>query len=121
MLIPSPREVDTLIRTVRKGNLIKQAEIRRHLAGKHMADTTCPLVTGISVRIAAEAAEEEARAGKSNITPYWRVIADDGSLNPKLPGGIEGQSERLRDEGHRILPGRGKRPPRVDLSPSKVS
>jgi hypothetical protein len=46
MLIPRPREIDMLIRTIRNGNLIKQAEIRRHLAGKHMADTTCPLATG---------------------------------------------------------------------------
>jgi alkylated DNA nucleotide flippase Atl1 len=121
MLIPSPREVDTVIRTIRKGKLMTQTAIRNYLAGKHLADTTCPLVTGIDVRIAAEVAEEEARAGKTRITPYWRVVKDDGSLNPKLPGGIQAQSGRLRDEGHRILPGRGKRPPRVDLRASKAS
>ena len=87
--------------------------MRAALARKYDADVACPLLTGIFVRIAAEAAEEEAAAGKTRITPYWRVLKDDGSLNPKFPGGVERQEERLRDEGHRILPARGKRPPRV--------
>jgi alkylated DNA nucleotide flippase Atl1 len=73
------------------------------------------------VRIAAEAAEEAAREGKTRITPYWRVVKDDGSLNPKFPGGVQQQSERLREEGHHILPAKGKRPPRVDLSAFKAS
>ena len=113
MLIPSPYQVDAAIRTVRRGKLITVTEIRRILAKKHMTDMTCPLTTGIFVRIAAEAAEEAAREGKLRITPYWRVVKDDGSLNPKFPGGVEAQAERLRDEGHQIVPGQGKRPPRV--------
>lgn len=113
MLLPSPREVDEFIRTVRKGSVIPVSEIRQALAQRYAADVTCPLVTGMFVRIAAEAAEEDAAAGKTKITPYWRVIKEDGSLNPKFPGGVERQAERLRGEGHRIVPGRGKRPPRV--------
>ena len=115
MLVPSPREVDTFIRTVRKGSVTTVSQIREFLAGKHSADVTCPLTTGIFVRIAAEAAEEDASTGKSKITPYWRVLKDDGSLNPKFPGGVHRQAEKLREEGHRILPGTGKRPPRVAL------
>ena len=88
----------------------------RRTRAKYDADVACPLLTGIFVRIAAEAAEEEAAAGKTRITPYWRVLKDDGSLNPKFPGGVERQEERLRDEGHHIdSPARGKRPPRVLL------
>ncbi len=116
MLLPSPVEVDAQIRTVRNGSLITVTQIRETLALKYEADVTCPLVTGIFVRISAEAAEEDAAAGKTKITPYWRVVKDDGSLNPKFPGGVERQAERLREEGHRILPGRGKRPPRVAIS-----
>src|SRR5258708_3236425 len=115
MLIPSPREVDALIRTVSKGSLITVSKVREFLAGKDSADVTCPLTTGIFVRIAAEAAEEEAQSGKAGVTPYWRVVKDDGSLNPKFPGGAERQAERLRAEGHRILPARGKQPPRVGI------
>lgn len=113
MLIPSPRDVDALIRTVRKGDLITVARLRQDLAARYAADVTCPLTTGISVRIAAEAAEEEARAGQTRITPYWRVIKDDGSLNPKFPGGVEVQAARLREEGHTI--DRTRKVPRVVL------
>ena len=102
MLVPSPRDVDAYIRTVPKGRLVTVKRIREFLAGKYATDITCPLTTGIFVWIAAEAAEEAAREGKARITPYWRVIKDDGSLNPKFPGGVEAQAERLRDEGHRI-------------------
>src|SRR5262245_58747994 len=116
MLLPSPREVDAVIRGVRKGSVITVGQIREVLAKKYMANVACPLVTGIFVRIAAEAAEEEAAEGKSRITPYWRVVKDDGSLNPKFPGGVARQEERLRDEGHRIVAARGKRPPRIALA-----
>jgi hypothetical protein len=115
MVIPNPREVDSLIRTVRKGSLITMSQIRQELSHRHMADVACPLVTGIALRLSAEAAEEDAAAGKKRITPYWRVIGDDGSLYPRLPGGVKRQSERLRDEGHSIAVGVGKRRPRVVL------
>jgi len=113
MLIPSPRQVEAIIRAVRKGGLITVTQMREVLAAQHMTETTCPLTTGIFVRIAAEAAEEDAKSGKSRITPYWRVVKEDGSLNPKFPGGAARQAQRLRAEGHRILPAKGTRPPRV--------
>jgi len=94
------------------------SQIREYLAARYAVDTACPLATGIFVRIAAEAAEEDARAGKARITPYWRVVKEDGSLYPKFPGGVSRQAERLRAEGHRIVPGNGKRPPRVALRPA---
>ena len=42
-----------------------------------------------------------------------RVVKDDGSLNPKFPGGAEAHASRLQAEGYMILPGKGKKPPRV--------
>jgi hypothetical protein len=116
MLVPSPVEVEAFIRTVRPGSVTTVSRIREFLAGKYSADVTCPLTTGIFVRIAAEAAEEDASAGKARITPYWRVLKDDGSLNPKFPGGVDRQAKNLRAEGHRIVPGTGQRPPRVASS-----
>ncbi len=113
MLIPRPLDVDTLIRKVRKGKLATQAQIRERLAKEYKADTACPITTGIFVRIAAETAEEDFRLGKKSITPYWRVIKNDGGLNEKLPGGVRAQSERLKKEGYRIEPGKGKKPPKV--------
>ena len=113
MFIAKPLEVDALIRLTKKGMLITVAEIRSKLARDHKTNTTCPLTTGIFVRIAAETAEEDAQNGKKRITPYWRVVRDDGSLNEKFPGGVKTQSQRLKEEGHSIAPGRGKKPPRV--------
>jgi hypothetical protein len=113
MLIPRPLDVDALVRQVQTGRLATVDQIRDRLARDYQADLTCPLTTGIFLRIAAEAAEEDASRGERDITPYWRVIKGDGSLNEKLPGGVEAQAHRLRSEGHTIEPGKGKRPPRV--------
>ncbi|MBI3404995.1 MAG: MGMT family protein [Acidobacteria bacterium] len=113
MLIPRPLDVDALIRTVIKGKLVTQGQIRKNLARAHHADVTCPITTGIFCRISAEAAEEERRAGKKNVTPYWRVVRDDGSLIEKFPGGPKSQARLLRAEGHSLTPAKGRKPPKV--------
>lgn len=112
MLIPTPKLVDDLIRQVPKGKLVMVSEMRRKLATDFAADVTCPLTTGIFVRIAAEAAEEDRLNGRRRVTPYWRVIKDDGSLNPKFPGGVAQQTRYLRSEGFSVSPN-GKKPPTV--------
>jgi 6-O-methylguanine DNA methyltransferase, DNA binding domain len=99
MLIPTALELDAMIRKVPRGQVCSLAQIRNRLARWHKADLTCPLVSGIFLRIVAEAAEEDRMAGKSDITPFWRVVGDDGRLNPKFPGGVEAQAQRLIAEG----------------------
>lgn len=113
VLVPTPLMADEAIRTVPQGRLVTTGQLRRQLAKPHEADSTCPMTLGIFLRIVSEAAEEDRLEGRSPITPYWRVVKDDGSLSPKFPGGVEAQAARLREEGHRILPGEGKKPPRV--------
>ncbi len=113
MLIPKPLDVDALMRQVERGKLVTVEQIRGRLAKDYGADITCPLCTGIFLRIAAETAEEDLTSGKTGITPYWRVIKTDGSLNEKFPGSIRAQAERLIEEGHTIEPGTGKKPPKV--------
>jgi hypothetical protein len=113
MLIPKPLDVDALIRKTKKGKLVTVSEIRSRLARDNNVDTTCPLTTGIFVRIVAEAAEEDRRNGKKQVTPYWRVIRDDGSLNDKFPGGAAAQARRLKEEGHSVLRGKGNQPPKL--------
>lgn len=108
MLIPTPKIVDALLRLIPKGKLITVGEIRRKLAKDFSADVTCPLTTGIFVRIVAEAAEENRGLARRPITPYWRVIKDDGSLNPKFPGGERLQASYLRREGASVAR-KGKR------------
>ncbi len=113
MLVPRPVGVDALMRTIQTGRLVTVSQIRDRLARDHGADYTCPLTTGIFVRIAAEAAAEDAGLGRRQITPYWRVVKADGCLMEKLPGGPEAQAADLQAEGHTLLPGKGKKPPRV--------
>jgi len=108
LVIPAPIEVDQIMRKVPKGKLITINDIRETLARKHGATIGCPITTGIFARIAAGAAEEEEAGGKKRITPYWRTLKSGGELNPKYPGGVEGQKARLVAEGHTVLC-RGKR------------
>ena len=103
MLIPTPKLVDELVRRTPNGKLVTVGEIRRKLASDFAADVTCPLTTGIFVRIAAEAAEEDRANGRRRITPYWRVVRNDGSLNPKFPGGEKLQTRCLGEEGLSIV------------------
>jgi hypothetical protein len=105
--------VDELVRTVPTQKLITVGQIRRRLAESLDAESTCPLTTGIFLRIISEAAEEDRQTGKDPVTPYWRVVKDDGGLNPKFPGGVEAHARRLQAEGHEIVAGQGKKPPRV--------
>lgn len=102
MLIPSPLDVEALIRKIPRGKIVTQGELREKLAQAAGAHIACPMTTGIFVRIVAEAAAEDARAGKSRIAPYWRVVRDDGSFNEKMPGGPSAQAEYLEAEGHAI-------------------
>jgi hypothetical protein len=113
MLVPRALDVDALMRKARKGKLVTPARIRARLAADAGADYACPFATGMFIRVAAEAAGEDLRDGKKRVTPYWRTVRDDGSLHEKFPGGTRAQAVRLRKEGFKIEPARGKKPPRV--------
>lgn len=93
MAIPSPLEINEIMKTVPKGKLITINEIRQIVARKHHADIGCPLTSGIFSWIAAHAAEEERTQGKKDITPYWRTLKSGGVLNEKYPSGIANQKK----------------------------
>jgi hypothetical protein len=101
--IPSPREIDMLMRRVPRGKVTTTNELRAAVARMHGANIGCPITTGIFAWIAAHAAEEAAAAGKHSITPYWRTLKIKGELNPKFPGGIPALVALLRAEGHTIV------------------
>jgi alkylated DNA nucleotide flippase Atl1 len=113
MVVPRPLDVEAEMRTPRAGRLITLTQIRGKLAKAAGVHTCCPLTTGIFARLAAEAAEEDAAAGKKQVTPWWRTIRDNGKLIDKFPGQGKEQAARLRAEGFRLLPGKGKQPPKV--------
>jgi hypothetical protein len=107
-VIPAPREVDALMKKVRRGRLTSIDQLRTALAAKHDATIACPITTGIFAWIAAHAADEAEQEGKKRFTPYWRTLKTGGELNPKYPGGIPNLRRRLQAEGHRVIQ-RGKR------------
>lgn len=76
MLIPTPLLVKEYIEAIPLGQSRTIPEMRADLARRFEAQTTCPLTSGIFVRIVAEAALEELAAGtpEEKITPFWRMI-----------------------------------------------
>jgi len=84
MVIPSALELDEMIRQIPDGQTKNINDLRAEYAAHHGADITCPLTSGIFLRIIAENAEEERAQGKKDVTPYWRVITDNGQMPPKI-------------------------------------
>lgn len=84
MLIASPLEIGKVVQKIPSGTVMTLPDLRHSLANKFKADYTCPLTTGIFLRILADAAEEE---GSTASCPYWRVVRADGRLIDRSPGG----------------------------------
>jgi len=110
MLVPTPLLVAAEVRRVRRGRLVTPAELRQRLAIRFGADQTCPLTMGILLHIVAGAAEEQLAAGRHPVAPYWRVVDEQGALNPRIPPGPDRQAAHLRREGHvvRRMTGSGR-------------
>jgi hypothetical protein len=92
IVIPTPLEVYGYMRQVPHSRVTTINEIRQAFAAKHGATIGCPITTGIFAWIAANAAEEQKKEGKDNITPYWRTLKVKGLINDKYPGGVEAQT-----------------------------
>lgn len=107
MVVSTPTEVDALIRQVPPGKVTTLDDVRSCLARRHGTTIACPVSTAIFIGIAARASEEMRAMGEAAVTPFWRALRADGSLNPKYPGGIRLQQACLEAEGHRIVQ-RGK-------------
>lgn len=105
MLIASPLVVQEVLASVPRGRVITAPALRARLAKRFGADYTCPITTGIFLRIVAEAALEEARPDD---VPVWRVVAQNGAMLEKLPGGPDRQAQRLKVEGVLLEQRRGK-------------
>jgi len=101
MLIATPQVIDDYVRSISEGRSLDIKTIRKDLAMEHGADFTCPVTTGIFLRIMAEAAYEELQSGKNlgSISPFWRVIDPKSSLAKKLTFGQELLMEMREKEG----------------------
>lgn len=99
MYFAPPLAYDRIMKTIPYGKVVTVGEIRAYLARTNGADFTDPITAGIFVSIAAWASFQ--RTGDE--TPYWRTLKAGGELNPKYPGGIDTQKEKLEAEGHTII------------------
>ena len=96
MLISSPEKITDFIYTIPKGSFFTIKELRRGLALKAGADKTCPVTTGIFLRMAIEQNKDDVNF------PYWRVIDEKHPVVKKLNLDRKLIKKRRVDEG--ILP-----------------
>lgn len=89
MFIATPLLIDQYIRQIPQGKTTTTQTMRKDLAIENRADHTCPVTTGIFLRIVAEAAFEKYQQTHSlkGITPFWRVVAPHSALAKKLSFG----------------------------------
>ena len=84
MLISSPKSIANYIKKIPYGNQSNVKKMRLSLAEESNADTTCPLTTGIFLRIAIESSLELANGEKPKL-PFWRLINQKCPMVKKLP------------------------------------
>ena len=91
MFIATPKLIDQYIKEIGVGKRVDIKTLRKDLAVEHKADYTCPVTTGIFLRIVAEANYEKLQQGKSleEITPFWRAIEPNSTFAKKLTFGQE--------------------------------
>jgi len=99
MYFAPPIDYDQVMKQIPYGQLTTVTEIRKYFAERNNADFTEPMTAGIFVSIAAWASHQR----EEDLTPYWRTLKSQGELNPKYPGGIQAQKEKLEAEGHTII------------------
>lgn len=99
MYLAPPLDYDRVMRKVPSGKVITAVQIRELFAKNNKADFTCPMTAGIFISIAAQASYQR----DDDKTPYWRTLKANGELNPKYPGGLEFQKQKLEEEGHTII------------------
>lgn len=99
MYFAPPLAYDAMMKRVPSGKLTTVGELRAYFARHNDADFTEPITAGIFVSIAAWASAQR----EEDETPYWRTLKAKGELNPKYPGGVAAQQEKLEAEGHTII------------------
>jgi hypothetical protein len=100
MLIATPQIVDAYIRQIPKGTETSLAQMRKDLAAEYGADKTCPVTSGIFLRIVVEAAYEAYQNGTAlhKITPFWRMINEESPAAKKLSFGTAFLKEQRQKE-----------------------
>ena len=99
MFIATPELVKEVVDAIPSGANLTMPELRAKLAQQHGADSTCPLTTGIFLRIISECALEDLAQGEQKVTPFWRAVDSKSPLAKKLSCGPDWVRERRASEG----------------------
>ena len=101
MLIATPTIIDDYVRQIPKGKSTTLQTMRKDLAITYQAEYTCPVTTGIFLRIVAEAAHEDFKSGvqDNKITPFWRVVDGKSKLAQKVSFGADFIYKQRKKEG----------------------
>ncbi|BBM89264.1 hypothetical protein COTS27_00960 [Spirochaetota bacterium] len=86
MVVITPQILNTWIHKIKKGQATTINALREKIAKAYKVDCTCPVSTGIFLRIVVEAAYEEWQDGKplSKIAPFWRIIDEEMPIAKKI-------------------------------------
>lgn len=84
MLILTPLIIQEYINHIESGNFSNIEIMRNDLAIEYGADFTCPMTTGIFLKIVAEYNYEKLNNKGIEICPFWRIIAPDSKLSNRL-------------------------------------
>jgi hypothetical protein len=89
MFIATPQLINDYVKQIPKGKLTSIKTLRNDLALANNADYTCPVTTGIYLRIVAETAFEKYQQTNSlrGVTPFWRAVEPNSALAKKLSFG----------------------------------
>ncbi|WP_406684063.1 hypothetical protein N1F78_15425 [Seonamhaeicola sp. MEBiC1930] len=101
MPITTPLIIDDYVKCIPFGKTGDMSTMRNDLAIEYGADKTCPVTSGIFLRIASEAAYEEIITGKSimEVTPFWLIVEPSSKLAKKLQCGVEFIEAQRQNEG----------------------
>lgn len=101
MLIATPKIVEEYVRQIPKGAGTTLQDMRVDLAHEYNAEFTCPVTSGIFLRMVAEAAFEQVEQGKaiSSVAPFWRIVDKKSPLLKKLSFGSDFVLQQRKKEG----------------------
>ena len=88
ILIPSPQDIEAIINELEVGDTIELGELRSRLAECHGADGSCPVMTGMNLRVVAELAFDALDAGVpvDDVVPVWRAVGPSSTPAKKRAG-----------------------------------
>jgi hypothetical protein len=102
LLLPTPLLMAEELTRVPVGATIPVSALRARLAQRFGADRTCPLMTGLFIKILAGVVSEDLAQRRKPRWPVWRLVNDNGTLSTTWPLDARYRATRLREEGVKL-------------------